>query len=254
MPGLTRDDALFLDFDGTLADLADRPDAVVVAPGLVDGLNLLRGRLGGALAIVSGRSIAQIDNFLAPLELPAAGVHGAERRRIDGVTLHMEHTIPDDIVESLEGFAALHAGVLVEVKPGAVALHYRMAPELEKQCIAAMQHAAAHAPGCAVLLGKKVAELKPVSADKGAAITAFLEEPPFKGRRPVFAGDDMTDEGGFAVVQARGGIAIKVGTGPSIATHSLASPKALRHWIHRITNDLDPARLADELRSAKEAQ
>ena len=242
MPGLTREDALFLDFDGTLADLAERPDAVVIEPGLVAAIVRLRDHLGGALAIVSGRSIAQIDAFLTPLELPAAGVHGAERRRFDGITLHHEHTISPDIIESLQAFAALHAGVLVETKPGAVALHYRMAPQLEALCVGAMQRAATFAPGCAVLLGKKVAELKPATADKGGAIAAFLDEAPFRGRRPVFAGDDMTDEGGFAVVQARGGIAIKVGTGPSIATHSLASPKALRHWIHRRATELDPAR------------
>jgi trehalose 6-phosphate phosphatase len=233
--------ALFLDFDGTLADLADRPEGVTVAPGLVATLARLRDLLGGAVAVVSGRPLAQLDAFLAPLELPSSGVHGAERRSADGTLHHVESSISPDVIASLQAIADAHAGVLVEAKPGAVAMHYRLAPHLEAMCIGAMQRAASYTPGCALLIGKMVAELKPASVSKGTAIDAYLGELPFEGRHPVFAGDDTTDEAGFAVVQSRGGIGIKVGPGASIAATRLPSPAALREWLGALCEQLGSA-------------
>lgn len=220
--------AVFLDFDGTLVDLAPTPGGVRLEPGVVEALALLAERHGGALALVSGRPIAQIDAMLAPLVLPVAGVHGVERRGADGV-LHVAPT-PDvsPVLARAQALAALHPGLLVEQKRGAVALHYRLAPELEPLCLQEMTAAVQACPGILLLHGKMVLEAKPAASDKGGAIAAFMAESPFAGRRPVFAGDDTTDEAGFAFIQQAGGQGVKVGSGPSAATLRLASPGALR--------------------------
>ncbi|AQR69344.1 trehalose-phosphatase [Janthinobacterium sp. LM6] len=220
--------AVFLDFDGTLVDLAPTPDGVRLEAGVIEALALLAERHGGALALISGRPIAQIDAMLAPLVLPVAGVHGVERRGADG-KLHVAAT-PDvsPVLARALALAAMHPGLLVEQKRGAVALHYRLAPELEQLCMQEMTAAVQACPGILLLHGKMVLEAKPSATDKGGAIAAFLRETPFAGRRPVFAGDDTTDEAGFAFVQQAGGQGIKVGNGPSAATLHLASPRALR--------------------------
>ena len=220
--------AVFLDVDGTLVDLAPTPDGVRVAPGVIEALALLAERHGGALALISGRPVAQIDAMLAPLVLPVAGVHGVERRGADG-QLHVAAT-PDvaPVLARARALAAMYPGLLVERKRGAVALHYRLAPELEPLCLQEMTAAVQACPGVLLLHGKMVLEAKPAATDKGGAIAAFLQESPFAGRRPVFAGDDTTDEAGFAFVQQAGGQGVKVGSGPSAATLRLASPGALR--------------------------
>ena len=220
--------AVFLDFDGTLVDLAPTPDGVRLEPGVVEALALLAERHGGALALISGRPVAQIDAMLAPLVLPVAGVHGVERRGADGV-LHVAAT-PDvsPVLARARALAAVYPGLLVEQKRGAVALHYRLAPELEHLCFQEMTAAVQACPGVLLLHGKMVLEAKPAATDKGGAIAAFLREPPFAGRRPVFAGDDTTDEAGFAFVQQVGGQGVKVGLGPSAANLRLSSPGALR--------------------------
>ena len=220
--------AVFLDFDGTLVDLAPTPDGVRLEPGVVEALALLAERHGGALALISGRPVAQIDAMLAPLVLPVAGVHGVERRGADGV-LHVAAT-PDvsPVLACARALAQRHPGLLVEQKRGAVALHYRLAPELEQLCQQGMTAAVQACPGILLLHGKMVLEAKPAATDKGGAIAAFMQESPFAGRRPVFAGDDTTDEAGFAYVQQVGGQGVKVGSGPSAAALRLGSPGALR--------------------------
>ncbi|WP_119155528.1 trehalose-phosphatase [Caldimonas tepidiphila] len=246
LPPIDSDSALFLDFDGTLVDLAPRPDAVRVPEGLVRTLEALSRRLGGALAVVSGRPIDELDAFLAPLVLPLAGVHGSERRDAQG-----RRSTPGDAPAAVlaavaearrraEALAAEHPGLLVEAKPGAVALHYRGAPQLEALCLAAMREITQATPELNLLHGKMVLEAKPSHANKGAAIAAFLQEPPFAGRRPVFAGDDVTDEAGFATVQACGGTTIKVGPGESIAAQRLDGPQALRDWLRDALARLEP--------------
>lgn len=220
--------ALFLDFDGTLVDIAPDPGAVVVPSSLVPTLTALQDYLGGAVAVVSGRPIREIDSFLAPLRLPVAGVHGAERRAADGALDHLPGR-PLEIVEATaDALAARHPGLLVEHKATSVALHYRQAPELEGACIEAMQEAVARSPGLGLLRGKMVVEAKPCGASKGSAIEAYLNEPPFAGRTPVFIGDDVTDEAGFEVVQRLGGLGVKVGEGATVAWQRLADPGALR--------------------------
>jgi len=223
--------ALFLDFDGTLVDLAPQPEAVIVPSALVATLGALNTYLGGALALISGRPIEQIDGFLKPLLLPVAGVHGAERRSASGeMTLLSTH--PLQLVEdaALE-LAARHPALRVENKRGSVALHYRQAPELEALCLDTMQAAVEESPGLTLLRGKMVAEAKPGGASKGHAIEAFLQEPPFVGRTPVFVGDDCTDEVGFSTVQRLRGLGVKVGEGASVAWQRLESPAALRYQL-----------------------
>jgi trehalose 6-phosphate phosphatase len=230
-PRLTPDAALFLDFDGTLVALAETPEAIEVPSGLVALLGDLHDLLGGALAVVSGRQIDAIDRFLAPLRLPAAGEHGVQRRDAAGEMLEQK---PPDLLAVLDvanKLAGEHPGLLVERKHAAVALHYRLAPDMEALCRDAMWSIIAHQPQLELLHGKFVFEVKPAGVNKGIAIDAFLQEKPFAGRVPVFAGDDTTDESGFAVVQPRGGIAVKVGSGPSLATHRLESPRAVFEWL-----------------------
>ncbi len=220
--------AIFLDFDGTLVDLAPTPDGVRLEAGVAEALALLSRRHDGALAIISGRPVAQIDAMLAPLVLPVAGVHGVERRGADG-RLRLAAT-PDvsPVLARAQALAALYPGLLVEQKRGAVALHYRLAPQWQELCVREMTDAVQACPGILLLHGKMVLEAKPAATDKGGAIAAFMQEAPFAGRRAVFAGDDTTDEAGFAFVEQAGGQGVKVGGGASAASLRLASPAALR--------------------------
>lgn len=230
-PRLRSDAALFLDFDGTLVGIAETPEAIEVPQGLVALLTDLYDWLGGALAVVSGRQIDVLDRFLAPLRLPAAGEHGVQRRDATG---NMSEQTPPDLQAVLDvanHLAGNHPDLLVERKHAAVALHYRRAPELEALCRNALLGIIAKEPRLELLHGKAVFEVKPAGVNKGIAIDAFMSEAPFAGRVPVFAGDDTTDESGFAIVQPRGGVAIKVGSGPSLARHRLESPLAVFEWL-----------------------
>lgn len=229
-------DALFLDFDNTLVDFAPLPESVVLPPDLITTLQRLQHAANGALAIVSGRPLKQIDHFLAPLRLPVAGVHGAERRSADGRMTQLQVPDIERLLACLQPLTQQHAGLLLEVKRGALALHYRRAPHLEQICVQAMSEALAHEQGFALLRGNMVVEAKAADADKGKAIAAFMEEAPFAGRRPLFIGDDITDEVGFAWVQseAAGGLGIKVGPGPSLARARIASPAAVRSMLAQV--------------------
>lgn len=222
--------AMFLDFDGTLVDLAERPDLVVVPSQLAPTLERLSHRLDGALAIVTGRPLDAVDAYMTPAVLPTAAAHGTERRRADGYVVGP----PDDILAAAEAVAERLAGLvrseprlLLERKAGAVALHFRQAPELEQFCRAAMQAAIGERQELAIVEGKMVFEARPSAVDKGVAVQRFMTEAPFSGRLPVFVGDDRTDEDGFAAVACLGGIAIKVGSGKTIASHRLETPAAV---------------------------
>jgi trehalose 6-phosphate phosphatase len=243
------DIALFLDFDGTLAEIALRPDAVQVAPGLVDTLERLRERLGGALAIVTGRPVSVIDGFLAPARLDAAGLHGVERR-VDGHLVGGRAEDHPDLrrqVERLQAESAALANVLIEDKGASVAVHWRLASPEDAGRAEAVVKAAADALGGAyrLQLGKAVGEIVPAQATKAHAIRAFLEQAPYAGRRPVFFGDDRTDEIAFASVNEDGGIAVRVGDGDTVAGRRLPDPAAvralLRDWAEGGT--IDPAAL-----------
>jgi trehalose 6-phosphate phosphatase len=226
----------FLDFDGTLAELAGRPDTVAVDGTLADLLDNLRGAAAGAVALVSGRRIAELDRLLAPVRLAAAGLHGAERRTADG-RLHAPPPAPAGMPAAARGLAAAagaHPGLLFEDKGAGLALHFRAAPHLEPVARAAVLKAWRRlATTHEVLHGHKVLEVKPAGAHKGAAVAAFLAEAPFRDRVPLFIGDDLTDEDGFAAAQAAGGEGVKVGAGPTSARYRLADARAVRDWLAR---------------------
>jgi trehalose 6-phosphate phosphatase len=231
LPAIGPHSALFLDFDGTLVDLAPQPEAVQLVPGLIPALARLSTQLDGALAIVSGRTLIDLDGFLAPLRLPAAAEHGAQRRVAGGVAVSLAAPDLQEVARRAAELMVHHPGLRVEVKSAAVALHYRHAPELEALCLQVMQEAASNTPGVELLRGKFVFEVKPSGVSKGTAIEAFMAEPPFAGRIPLFAGDDTTDEAGFTAVQFMGGEGIKVGEGATLARWRCTSPTALRQWL-----------------------
>lgn len=231
LPGIDARTALFLDFDGTLADLAPQPEAVQLAADLIPVLTQLAAQLNGALAIVSGRRLADLDDFLAPLRLPSAAEHGARRRAAGGEVHCLAAPNLEAVVRLATALATRHAGLRVEVKSAAVALHYRHAPALEALALQVMQDAALRTPGLELLRGKSVLEVKPAGISKGTAIEAFMATAPFTGRLPLFAGDDTTDEAGFSAVQQLGGQGIKVGEGDTLAQFRCASPAALRQWL-----------------------
>ncbi len=236
--------ALFFDFDGTLAPLAARPEAVRVDPAVPLLLRALADRLSGAVALVSGRPTAEIDAFLDPLVLPVAGVHGAERRGADGFLRRVATPALDAARAAVEPLVRADPRLLLEVKPGALALHYRAAPERENDCIAAMAEAARRVSGMALLCGKMVVELKPGRAGKGHALKSFLDERPFRARRPWMFGDDVTDESAFETTLALGGVAVKVGDGETLAPFRIAGPEALHRWMGEAVAALDHRRQA----------
>jgi len=236
------DTALFLDFDGTLAELAARPGAVRVPALLVPLLDHLYEHLQGALALVTGRPLADLDALLAPLCLPVAAEHGAVRRGADGREQRVPSPDLKTVTRVASALARQHAGLQVEFKTAAVALHYRRAPGLENLCLQHIARAVLATPGVELLHGKCVIEVKPLGVSKGSAIAAFMRESPFAGRTPWFAGDDVTDEAGFAWVQSAGGQCLKVGAGPSLARHRCTNPQALRDWLsaHLTTSHSQP--------------
>lgn len=234
-----RASALFFDFDGTLVDLAAQPEAVQVEACVPDLLARMAPLVGGALAVVSGRPLQEIDHHLAlPHRLPAAGVHGAERRGIDGLVRRIAVAALDEPMALVEALVRRHPALRVERKPCAIALHYRQAPDLEDECVATMTEAMRRAEGMTLMRGKKVVELKPRRASKGAAVRSFLDERPFRHRRPWFFGDDVTDEGAFDLVQSLGGVAVKIGEGETLAAHRLPDPAAMRAWLARAVDHL----------------
>lgn len=239
--------ALFLDVDGTLVAIAARPQEVRVDPGLPPLLSQLRSACGGALALVSGRRLSDIDSLFAPLRLPAAGVHGWQRRRADGTLV-----IADEPIEVLKplrlglaAWATTRPGLLFEDKGGSLALHYRLAPEHGRGLIRLAQRLVSRERQLRMIEGRKVIEVLPIGADKGTAIAAFLAEPPFAGRLPVYAGDDATDEDGFRVVNRMGGITVRVADAErrdvaSEARYAVPSVTALRRWLAAAAERLRP--------------
>jgi trehalose 6-phosphate phosphatase len=229
--------AFFFDFDGTLVELASTPDGIFVPRSVPDILTALRRATNGAVAVVSGRGIDNIDSFLSMPDLPVAGMHGAERRDSNGDMqrigfnderlLRMEH--------ALEKVVSANPGMLLEIKGAALALHYRNAPERESAARAATEKLVQEFADAYVLQpGKMVYEIKPKDVDKGRAVRAYMSEPPFTGRKPVFIGDDLTDEKGFAVVNEFDGLSIKIGPGDTVARARIESVELLLDWLQVI--------------------
>ncbi len=229
--------SFFLDVDGTLLEIAERPDAVDVGPTLVNTLHSLQQTNGGALALVTGRGLTDLDRIFAPHRFAAAGQHGLERRSATGKL--SRHCIDSTGLASprqrFSEFVAEHAGTLLEDKGMTLALHYRQAP----QAAAAAQALAAAmvaqlGEGYTLQHGKMTVEVKPVGIDKGTAIREFMSEAPFAGTTPVFIGDDVTDEDGFKIVNQMGGLSIRVGdNGPSAAMRRLADSTTVLQWLAR---------------------
>ncbi|HEX4377946.1 MAG TPA: trehalose-phosphatase [Steroidobacteraceae bacterium] len=236
--------AIFLDIDGTLLELAPTPDAVEVSAALLDLLRALAARVDGAIAFVSGRPIRGIDALFRPLVFPAVGVHGAEIRSGDGRLL--EDRLLDEalqaVVPALRSSLARLAGTEMENKGSAIALHYRSAPQLGREVLRAAEIAVAQLGSqFGVLRGKCVVEIRPRHATKGAAIERLLQEPPFRGRVPIFAGDDVTDEDGFELVNRLRGISIHIGDSAStVATYRLGTPQMLLQWLQQVAAQQGP--------------
>lgn len=233
--------AWFLDLDGTLVDFGATPMDVQVSPSLLGLLGALHDQSAGALAIVSGRRIETIDQLLSPLRLPVAGLHGLERRDGAGVA-HRSDVAANAAVAKLarvmREFAASDTRLFVEDKQLTVALHYRVAPDraaaIERFTLELEQELD---PKLTLQRGHSVIEVRPAGADKGTAIASFMQETPFRGRRPIFAGDDSTDEHGFVVVNAMCGVSVKIGTGSTAACARLDDPSAVRDWLARVLRE-----------------
>jgi trehalose 6-phosphate phosphatase len=225
--------ALFLDFDGTLVDIVERPGDVRISARNLASLLVLAGRAGGALAIVSGRSVETIDGFVEPHRFATSGVHGFEMRHPGAEVRRLEADLEglERVVEKLQAFAEAHDGLIVERKPASVSLHYRQRPELGVVARDAVDAAVAGETGLRLLPGKMVLEVKAHRGDKGLAIEQFMAEAPFAGRVPVFIGDDVTDEAAFRAVNGMGGVSIKVGDGETAAAYVLADTAEVARWL-----------------------
>ena len=227
--------AFFLDVDGTLLEIADTPSAVRVDRELLELIGRLFRISGGAVALVSGRSISDLEELLGMRRLPLAGQHGLERR--DSAGRLWIHAAPPGakcaIKDALLPVLNRHPGLLLEDKGLALALHYRQAPHLAAYAHRLMARLMREVGGQLELQkGKRVIEIKPAGIDKGTAVAEYLTESPFRGRHPVFIGDDLNDEHGFAEVNRMGGISIKVGSGTSCARYRLPHVAAVREWLN----------------------
>jgi len=234
--------AYFFDIDGTLSVLAPTPERARLAPAVRERLEDLVARCGGAVAVISGRTLKDIDTICEGLVLPAAGQHGAERRTADGRVVRFPELRGqlDRALALLDSLVSRYPALLLEDKGRSLALHYRALPAMAGAAHRAM-HRVQRQLGAALAVqrGKRVVELRPAGVDKGKAIEAFLTEAPFVGRLPVFVGDDVSDEPAFAAVNARGGHSIKVGAGPTAAHWRLADVDAVRRWL--MAGDVDEA-------------
>jgi trehalose 6-phosphate phosphatase len=224
---------LFLDVDGTLIELTDSPLESFADQELKVLLGIVAERLGGALALVSGRSIQYLDALFKPLRLPAVGLHGVARRSASGV-MHGASSINaelDRVRPAMTALVAAYPGTCVEDKGQTIAVHFRMAPQHEssvRESLAAIT--APMSTNYRIQEGNMVLELMPRGFNKGAAINMFMREPPFSGRRPVFVGDDLTDQGGFQSVEEQGGISIAVGDRVR-AQYRIDDPATVRSWL-----------------------
>lgn len=235
LPESTDGWAFFLDIDGTLIDIAPTPDAVIVPPDLPVMLGRLCEQAGGALALLTGRSIATVDRLFAPVRLPVGAIHGTEIR-FPGGEVVSPPSVPAlaGIRQRLTDFVAAHPGALLEDKGSAVAVHFRADPALhgtvEREILAAAEAAGG---GLVVQPGKMVFEVRPAGTGKGQALAAFMAHAAFAGRRPLAIGDDVTDETMFAAALRLGGCALRVGPAgaASVATVKFEDPAAVRRWI-----------------------
>jgi trehalose 6-phosphate phosphatase len=231
----TEDAALFLDFDGTLVEIADTPDGVVVPDAVPAILSRAMDRLDGRVALVSGRSVAALERFLPAFEGTLIGSHGAERR-VDGQTSHtaeFDRTVIETLQRLVADFASLRPSFLVEPKPTGVVLHYRQAQEHGALALHFMDSLACAAEGFRLQPALCAYELKPDTVGKDVALAALWEDAAFAGKTPIYAGDDLTDEPALEWVESKGGVAVKIGGADTAATHHLPDPAALRERLEK---------------------
>ena len=231
LPPLDDAAALFLDFDGVLVDFAPAPDLVKPEDYVVPVLGALQLKLGGALAVVTGRPLADVDRFLAPLKFTAAGQHGREIR-LPGQ--EATEALPPDLdaeFEAVQAFVKSRPGTASERKTGSVGLHYRQAPEHGEDARRLMGDLLAKREDLALMSGKMIYELKEKGVHKGLGVRTLMALEPFAGRTPIFVGDDVTDEDGFRAVQEIGGIGIKVGEGETAAKLRADDLHAVHDWL-----------------------
>ena len=233
--------ALLLDIDGTLLDFAPTPREVWVPPGLAKTMNRLLERTSGALALVSGRSLNDIDLIFAPSEFPAVGGHGAEMRLSTDSEAVAAHAPPmdKDLKKRLAAIAQLSPGILLEDKGYSLALHYRLAPHAEKAIYEAVSLIRADLPNAPieVLPGKCVCEIKHSGFTKATGVRELMTHEPFRGRRPVFIGDDVTDESVFAIMPDLGGQAFSVGRRAHGVAGHFDEPRDVREWLSHLLDD-----------------
>jgi trehalose 6-phosphate phosphatase len=231
-----REAAILLDIDGTILDLAATPGDVSVPPSLCMILQRLRERTSGALALVSGRPLADIDRIFSPLRFVAIGGHGAEIRIVPDAEPQRAGPFDDGVKRRFAAIAFAHPGILVEDKGYSLALHYRMAPECEKfvrESAAAIRAELADRP-IELLPGKLMLEIKQTGVSKATSVRQLMTHQPFSTRRPIFIGDDVTDEDVFSIMPEFDGIAIAVGERYSAMAHHLDRPADVRCWLGRL--------------------
>lgn len=230
--------AVFLDVDGTLIDIAERPELVVVPSDLPPALRQAADAIGGSLALVSGRTIDTLDALFAPVKLTAVGLHGTEYRSPEGEIIHVPPPPQLELLRpALTELAGRFPGAHLEDKGRAIAVHYRAVPEAEEEIRRRVEEWAEGSGGTlAAQKGKMVIELKPAGAGKGTAVERLLQVPPFAGRVPMAIGDDITDEEMFKVVNRFGGLTFRVGAPdrPTEATAHIESPADVRRWLAQI--------------------
>lgn len=228
--------ALFLDVDGTLLEIANHPQDVAADAELVDRLEHISTVLDGAIALISGRSIVELDRVFSGMHFAAAGEHGAEMR-LKHASLPRQSIpdLPGTCLSDAERFASENEGVVLEKKAAGLSLHYRQAPQAEAAARALVDSIMAGiGTEFRLIEGKMVLEIAPQSHNKGEAVRKFLENEPFRNRQPVFVGDDVTDEDGFRAVNDLGGISIRVGQRPdSEAAYVLANVSDVHLWLTR---------------------
>lgn len=237
--------ALLLDFDGTLVPYASETRLVpVIDPSLPSLLERLVKDTNGATAIVTGRSVGELQSLIGPIHLPILGTHGYEFRATLGSAIELESTEPEarDVMEGLDRlyrrsseWAENYRGVSIERKALTVVVHFHDVPELADLACQFAREACADVPGLTVQTGRGVAEFKPARADKGSAIRRLMTKPPFGGRKPVFIGDDLADEAGFLIVNSLGGISIKVGPGATNAPFVLANSQTVLTYLESLS-------------------
>lgn len=254
-PELSANHAWFFDLDGTLAEIRPHPDQVAIPDAVLQMLHRLAMQNAGALALISGRSMVELDALTTPFRFPLAGVHGAERRDIHGQThiVTLPQALKRDVYNQLSAALENLPGAELESKNMAFALHYRQAPQHEAALLMLAKRITARWPQLALQPGKCVLEIKPRGSDKGEAIAAFMQESPFAGRTPLFIGDDLTDETGFAAVNRAGGMSIKVGCGETQANWRLASVADVWRWLEKIHYPQQKQKSASDRRDGYES-